>query len=336
MRPKFPLRLAKLWLAALVLTLAAAPVFAEAAPVCKGRDLLNSPDVKPDLVAHADDLVNGEGLLWKVERAGIPPSYLYGTIHSTNAAAIALAAEAAVFIDDAKSMATELGGPFDSSAKIDLGAAMLAAALSPDQDTLAAVLPAADAEVVETFLAEHGYPKEMTHHLKLWFLAAAAALPACEAEGAKQDLPEVDQFLAERGKAHGLTVVGLETAAEQMQTLESVPASLAATILLATARAPDLNDDAYVTLLNLYRQKRPALAIAILDAMPGLSQQERAAEAEFTRLLLVGRNETMMKRAAPLLAEGGAFIAVGALHLSGKGGLIELMRGAGYRVEKVW
>ena len=44
----------------------------------------------------------------------------------------------------------------------------------------------------------------------------------------------------------------------------------------------------------------------------------------------------MMDRAAPLLAEGGAFIAVGALHLSGKGGLVERMRGAGYSVTKVW
>ena len=42
-------------------------------------------------------------------------------------------------------------------------------------------------------------------------------------------------------------------------------------MLLATARAPRLDDDAYVTLLSLYQQKRPALAIAVLDALPGLT-----------------------------------------------------------------
>ena len=42
---------------------------------------------------------------------------------------------------------------------------------------------------------------------------------------------------------------------------------------------------------------------------------------ELTRRLLADRNETMAERAAPLLAKGGAFIAVGALHLSGKRGL---------------
>ena len=71
-------------------------------------------------------------------------------------------------------------------------------------------------------------------------------------------------------------------------------------------------------------------------ANAGLTAEERSAEAEFTRLLLVGRNELMMRRAAPLLAEGAAFIAVGALHLPGKDGLIERARAAGYRVVKVW
>ena len=44
----------------------------------------------------------------------------------------------------------------------------------------------------------------------------------------------------------------------------------------------------------------------------------------------------MAERAAPLLAAGGAFIAVGALHLSGKDGLVERFRATGYKVTKVW
>jgi uncharacterized protein len=84
-----------LWLVALAFAVAASPLvmgpaFA-APPPCKGRDLSNSADVEPDLVAHADDLVNGEGLLWRVEKPGLAPSYVYGTIHSSNTTAVALA-----------------------------------------------------------------------------------------------------------------------------------------------------------------------------------------------------------------------------------------------------
>ena len=95
-------------------------------------------------------------------------------------------------------------------------------------------------------------------------------------------------------------------------------------------------DGGYATLLSLYEQKRPTAALAVLDAAPGVSAAERAATTELTRMLLADRNETMAERAAPLLAKGGAFIAVGALHLSGKGGLIELFRKAGYQVTNVW
>ena len=345
MRPSprvFPrARTAKLGFAALVLALATSAAvanraFADAAPVCEGRDLSESAEIKPDFAAHADDLVNGEGLLWKVEKPGLAPSYLYGTIHSTNSAAVALAKQAAAYLEGAKSVATELGGPMDATAKVDLSSGMLRAALSPAEDSLAGAMPAEDVNVVDRYMSAHGYPKEMAHHLALWFLAVAASEPACETEGAQQGLPEVDEYIAGFARDHGLPVVALETVAEQMRTLTSVPRDLAATMLLATARAPRMNDDAYATLLALYIRKRPAFATAILDALPGLTARERVAEDEFTRLLLFGRNEAMMQRMAPLLEKGGAFVAVGALHLSGKDGLIERARAENYRVTKVW
>ena len=159
---------------------------------------------------------------------------------------------------------------------------------------------------------------------------------SCEAARERLGAPEVDSEIALAGKARGLPVVALESAGEQLQALAAAPPSLSATLLAATARAPDLEDDAYATLLRLYRDKRPAEMLAVADLMPGLTAQERAAEEEFARLLLVGRNEVMAERAAPLLAKGGAFIAVGALHLTGKDGLIERFRAAGYRVVDVW
>ena len=280
----------RLWFTALAFALATSAVVtdsasAEAPSVCHGRDLSNSSDVEPDLAAHADELVNGEGLLWRIEKPGLAPSYLYGTIHSTNAAAIALAKEAVAYLDGAKVVATELGGPMDAAAKADLGAGMLRAALSPKEDTLAGALSAQDLGVVDAFLKARGYPEEMSHHLKLWFLAVASSLPLCEAEAVQKGLPEVDEVIAEFGQGHGLPVVALETVAEQTQTLMSVPNKLAATMLLATARAPDINDDSYVTLLSLYSQKHPALAIAVLDAMigggdPGCSSQVLMSPAQ--------------------------------------------------------
>ena len=111
---------------------------------------------------------------------------------------------------------------------------------------------------------------------------------------------------------------------------------VAATLLILAARDPGLNDDLYATMLKLYRESRPAEILAIADAVGGLNETERAAQDEFMRELLPSRNAIMAERSAPLLASGGAFIAVGALHLAGKTGLIERFRAMGYRVTKVW
>ncbi|MGD1036418.1 MAG: TraB/GumN family protein [Roseiarcus sp.] len=309
---------------------------AAALEACVGRDLAEGADLAEARLKRADDLVDSQGLLWRVEREGLSPSYLFGTIHSTDDRAIALARKAAEFVAASKVVATELGGPFDAVDQGDLAASMLAKAIARDEDTFAPALTGQSAASVEAYLARRGFPEEMAHHLQLWFLAATASLPACEAARAEQGLPEVDEVIALAGKQRGLAVVALESAGEQLDALAAAPPALFATMLAATARAPELDDDAYATLLRLYRDKRPAEMLAVADVMPGLTPAERAAEDAFTRLLLVGRNEVMAARAAPLLAAGGAFIAVGALHLSGGNGLIERFRAAGYRVVNVW
>ena len=320
----------------LALSVSLASAMADVPPVCKGHDLAANPAVHPRYEAFADELVNGDGLLWKIEKPGVAPSWLFGTIHSTQTEPLALARDAAQKLEGASAVATELGGPFDAASKINMSSALLSAALSPDKDTFEGAFSSDEAVRAEKYLAERGYRPEMAHHMRLWFLALAASLPSCEAEGEAKGLPEVDDTIARLAAARGLPVVALESNDEQVAALKATPPELAARMLLASARSPELDDDAYVTLLNLYIHKKPADALPVLDAAPGIDDADRAAERDFTKLLLVSRNAIMAERAAPLLEMGGAFIAVGALHLSGKDGLIERFRAMGYTVTKVW
>lgn len=305
-------------------------------PACGGRDIAAGLDLTAARAARAADLTDGQGLLWRVERDGVAPSYLFGTIHSTDDGAIAIARRAAQFAAKATVVATELGGPFDPVDRSALAAKLFAAAIDRDDDTFLPDLSGEAGARVEAFLGARGLPKALVHHLKLWFLAASVEAPACEQAREQANLPEVDEIVAEAGAAAKVPVVGLETADEQLAALESAPPALSAQLLETSTRLAGLDDDAYATMVKLYREGRPAEMIAVVDALPMLTAAERAAERRFDDLLLVGRNQTMAERAAPLLAKGGAFIAVGALHLPGKGGLIARFRALGYRVVNVW
>ena len=309
---------------------------AEPPKACQGSDLTQVAGVAAADAARADDLVNGVGLMWRIERPGLAPSFLFGTIHSTDESALEIARRAAQFINGSKVAATELGGPMDSIQKANITAATLAKALDRDHDTFEGAIAPGDRERIEKFIAGLGYPTEFAHHLKPWFLAILTALPACEAQREGRDLPEVDQFLAQTAKDLGVKVIGLETPQEQLDAIASLRPEVAATLLTLAARDPGLNDDLYATMLRLYRERRPAEIVAVADAVGGLNEAERAAEDEFMRKVLQDRNAIMAERAAPLLASGGAFIAVGALHLAGKTGLIERFRADGYAVTKVW
>ena len=323
--------------AAIVLAGATASVADDAKPqACDGRDLSAGLDLTAARAARADDLSDDQGLLWRIERDGVAPSYLFGTIHSTDDAATAIARRAATVAGKGRIVATELGGPFDPVDRGALAAKLIAAAINRDVDTFQPYLAGESGAEVEKFLAARGVPKELAHHLKLWFLAASVEAPLCEQAREQAGLPEVDEIVAEAGAAAKIPVIGLETADEQLAALATAPESLSASLLRTSARLPELDDDAYATMVRLYRDGRPADMIAVVDALPTLTAAERAAEKQFDDLLLASRNQTMAARAAPLAAEGGAFIAVGALHLPGRGGLIARFRAMGYRVIKEW
>ena len=311
------------------------PAAAAEAPVCHGKDLTQIAGLDAAKARRANDLVNADGVFWRIDKPGLEPSYLYGTIHSTDDSALTLARRAAERIDGAKVVATELGGPMDATEKANAAAAMLARALDRDHDTFEDA-PQADRAEIEKLLAGQGYPSEFVHHLKLWFLAVLTAVPQCEAARQALDLPEVDQLIAQSAKASGVKVVGLETVGEQIDAIAAMRPQIAGVLLALAARDPGMNEDVYATMLKLYRESRPADILPISDALGEISEDERAAEDEFTRLLVVGRNAAMAERIAPLLKGGGAFIAVGALHLPGKTGLIEHLRAEGYTVTKVW
>ena len=253
-----------------VLTLSLAA--AEPPEACQGSDLTQVEGLAAAEAARADDLVNADGLLWRIDKPGLAPSFLFGTIHSTDESALEIARRAAQSINGAKVVATELGGPIDVVEKANITAATLASALDRDHDTFEGAIAPEDRERIEKFIAGLGYPAAFAHHLKPWFLAILTALPKCEAEREALNLPEVDQFLAETARDLGVKVVGLETPEEQLAAIANMRPDVAATLLTLAARDQSLNDDLYATMLRLYRESRPAEIVAIADAAGGIER----------------------------------------------------------------
>ncbi len=306
--------------------------------LCGGENLMEtlSADDLARIQAAARSTPNGKGLLWKIEQEGTPPSWLYGTMHDSDPRVLALSDAARKGFGAADTVALELGESQDLEANaLALIAEFLsdpAIAMLPDGTTLPSLLEAGEFRQVESMLTEIGIPITLVSRMQPWLPAFLVTAMDCEI-----GKPFLDQVLAQDAVAEGKTVVGLETIREQLMASAGLPLDSQLTMLIETAAIYRHLPDFKATMIDLYVSGDVDMIMPVLRHIVkrgGLTYDENAY-ADFMRLIVDNRNHTMAERAQPLIEKGNVFIAVGALHLPGEVGLVELLRERGYRVTAV-
>jgi uncharacterized protein YbaP (TraB family) len=144
----------------------------------------------------------------------------------------------------------------------------------------------------------------------------------------------LDATLVARARAAGRPVADLEDFAGQLGAIAAIPEPTQVAMLRTSLKLEPLQSDLHETMVRLYLDGRIGTLLGLSKALlaelaPGIDF------GDFWRQLLDARNAQMTAAALPMVAEGGAFIAVGAGHLVGDTGLVAGLRRAGYRVEPV-
>ena len=190
--------------------------------------------------------------------------------------------------------------------------------------------------MVSDALDARGIPLAAVRLMQPWLLTTMVALPECEVNRKGGGTSVLDVSLAERAQAGGKQVEGLETALEQIEAMASLPMADHVRGLVETIRLGDRTDDVFETMIDLYDKGETARIMPTLSVTLGEDDAAGAdSYAAFEEKMIIARNGVMATRLPEHLAEGGAFVAVGALHLPGKDGVIEQLRRAGYAVTKV-
>ncbi|WP_095084023.1 TraB/GumN family protein [Mesorhizobium sophorae] len=322
-----------------VLLLGAGRAHAEI-PTCTGADMLSAlqksdPSAYQKIETEAAATPNGKGLLWKLEKPGEKPSFLFGTMHMTDPRVTALPPAAQKAYDAAATIVIETTDVLD---KQQMMAAMLKEPdlmMFTDSTTLSSLLSPDDAAAMNAALDARGIPPATVAKMKPWMLSAMMALPACELARQSGGAPVLDVKLAEGAKAAGKPVEGLETAASQLRAMASLPLAFHMKGLVDTLKLGDKVNDINETMIVLYQRGDTGMFWPLFRvAMPD-EQDDPAGYAAFEETMITSRNKVMVDHAQPILARGNAFMAVGALHLPGPEGLVEDFRKAGYTVTAV-
>jgi uncharacterized protein YbaP (TraB family) len=283
----------------------------------------------PQGALASTEVLYGQGLLWRVERPGAAPSHLFGTMHSNHPDVTRLPEPVAAAFEAAQSLGLEVVLNADAIGQ------MRAAMRLPGGD-LESLLGRARFERVADVGWRYGVGAAALLELKPWAVMDLFSLPPAEfaRQNARGAEPPLDLLLQHRAAARGMMIFGLERASEQIAVFDDLP--VAEQIAFLDAAMTD-----YARIHFWWTTMKEAYLARDVGAIYQLLSESALAEDHelallFQERLIDQRNERMVRRMTRRLGAGQAFIAVGALHLPGERGILNLLNRQGYAITRVY
>lgn len=259
-----------------------------------------------------------QSLLWKISGKGLKkPSYLYGTIHIQDKRVFSFEpiVEEKLKECDAYSMEVLL----DELDKESIQNAMLMKDVTLDK-----LMSKEDYDFLDKFIKEKtGMSLFLFNKTKPFFIMSQVMQAGMSKD---KEMPLDMYFLDLAHKANKKTL-GIEKFEEQMAAVDQISLQEQVRMLLESAKDTVKEGDSFDKLLEAYLSEN-------LDQMLTLSN-DSTMPANFNEAFLTNRNIRMAQQIAKFSKKQTTFNAIGAAHLGGSKGVLELLRQKGFTVEPV-
>jgi len=255
--------------------------------------------------------------------------YLFGTVHAGKKDWYPLPTVVEEAFNDSKVLVVE--------ADVTDAAALRSASANlvyKPPDNLRNHVPKEDYERFRKLLPRYRYPEEEVAQLKPFM---AVSMLVFSEWGRQGFYPEfgVENYLIAKAKAEVKPIVELEGVAAQMKMMDSLTDRENTLLFAGTVNALEsgLTDQQIKGLVSAWKNGKPD---ELLEVARTYNSQVPGA-AEFEEKFIWSRHPEMLTKIEGFLndSKDRHFIAVGALHLAGPRGLIELLRKRGYVVKQL-
>lgn len=270
------------------------------------------------MLASNDD---GNTLLWEISGRDLAePSYLFGTFHmlcpddirfSANLKEAVNRSREVYFEMDLDDAANTLGAVFFMNMK--------------NGKTLKDLYTEEEYARLNRFFSDSlGTPLFAIQRMKPLFLEAMLypKMMPCK------NLSGVEQELMKLAKAQKKEIKGFETIAFQASVFDSIPYEVQAKELLKGIDSMSQYRPYLDSMIRVYKEQK-------LAGMEKLMSDDSFGMADQTDILLDKRNENWVAQLKGILPKTNIFMAVGAGHLTGPKGLIELLKKEGYTLRPI-
>ena len=260
-------------------------------------------------------------LLWKISKDGMSkPSYLFGTIHIICEEDYFWTTAMQKSFEETKQLCIEM-----DISNNDLSMETAALMMDFSGGTLRDYFGnEQDFQIVKKYIEDSlGQNMQLIERMKpvaLYMMYSVGLI-----KGPCKETVSYELKLAEKARAKSNSIVGLETVAEQMEAMESIPTDSIINQIIRMAKGEKSDNADVASLINAYKKQD-------LNALNKLIVKGSSEMGMNGAILIDNRNKKWIAPMSKMMVEKPTFFAVGAGHVYG---LIQLLRDAGYTVEAV-
>lgn len=266
-----------------------------------------------------------KSLLWRI-RSGPNAVYVLGSIHFLKKENYPLKKDIEEAFEDSKKLVLEIDLQTTDRQKTEQ--VTMQKAINRDGTTLQQNVSAETYSLAEKKARELGIDLRPLNPLKTWFVALTLSAVKLQKLGFDPTYG-VDRYLAERAKSSAKPMAGLETLEYQLGIFDQLSPRDQELMLHETLEEMDLLEKSADRVVQAWFKGDASLLEESLLA--GMRQYP-----ELYRKLIVERNRRWLPQIEQMIKEGGnTLVVVGAAHLVGKDGVIELLKQRGYTVEQL-
>ncbi|MEP6595379.1 MAG: TraB/GumN family protein [Ginsengibacter sp.] len=264
---------------------------------------------------------NNNTLLWEVSGKDLQkPSFLFGTFHLLCKDEVKFSAQLKSAMQFADSVYMEL----DLDDPSTMMSGLLYINMKNDKKLKDFYTTEEYKKINEYFSDSLHMPMMMFQKAKPYFLVALLypKMMKCKT------FSGVDEEVMKLAKQNNKQIAGLETMEFQSSIFDSIPYELQAKELLKNIDSLDKYKNEFDTLMQAYKSQQ-------LNTMEKLMNESEFGMEKYENILVNYRNANWVKHLKTIMKTESVFVAVGAGHLLGKKGLINLLRAEGYVVEPI-
>ncbi len=267
-------------------------------------------------------------LLWKVTGPGDSRVYLLGSFHMLRADDYPLAADVDQAFAASNRLMFELS-PADMQSP-DLVGKMMQAAMRTDGSELRRDLDAPTWTKLQAYAAANNMPLAQLQGMKPWFVGLTITLSQLARMGLDPELG-LDRHFMKRAADAGKPTSGLESIDTQIAVFAQMSAKEQQQMV---AEALDQAEQADALSRKLHDAWRRGDEKTLWNEM---AVDMRSQYPQLYKRINTDRNDAWVPKLQQQLqaGQGGTLVVVGALHLLGEDGLVEKLRGKGFKVERV-